>query len=76
MTLSTARVMIITLTLLVLMSWLHFSRFNGVISGGDPSPGMPCGFAPVAGRTANTEYWTRHCDPLRSAVPSEKDSIK
>jgi hypothetical protein len=76
MTLSTARVMIITLTLLVLMSWLHFSRFNGVISGGDPLPGVPCGFTPIAGRAAATEYWTRHCDPLRNAVPGEEGFVR
>jgi|WetSurMetagenome_2_1015567.scaffolds.fasta_scaffold298239_3 hypothetical protein len=76
MTLSTARVMIITLTLLVLMSWLHFSRFNGVISGGDPWPGVSCGFTPIAGRVAAAEYWTRHCDALSNAVPGEKDSIR
>ncbi len=75
MTLSTTRVMIITLTLLVLMSWLHFSRFNGVINGGDPLPGVPCGSTPVAGRAA-AEYWTRHCDLLRNAVPGERNSIK
>jgi hypothetical protein len=75
MTLSTARVMIITLTLLVLMSWLYFSRFNGVINGGDPLPGVPCGFTPIAGRVA-TEYWTRHCDPLRNAVPREEGFVR
>ena len=75
MTLSTARVMIITLTLLVFMSWLHIIRFNGVISGGDPLPGVPCGFTPIAGRAA-TEYWTRHCDSLRNAVPGEEGFVR
>ncbi len=76
MTLSTMRVMIITLTLLVFMTWLHFIRLNGVISGGDPLPGVPCGSTPVAGRAAATEYWIRHCDLLRNAVPGERNSIK
>ncbi len=75
MTLSTARVMIFTLTVLVLMSWLHFSRFNGVISGGDPLPGVPCGLTPVAGHAA-AEYWTRHCDLLRNAVPGEEGFVR
>ncbi len=75
MTLSTTRVMIITLTLLVLMTWLHFIRFNGVVNGGDPLPGVPCGVTPVAGRAA-AEYLIRHCDPLRNAVPGERNSIK
>ena len=75
MTLSTARVMIITLTLLVFMGWLHFIRFNGVINGGDPLPGMPCGLTPVAGH-ATTEHWTRHCDPQRNAVPGEEGSVR
>ena len=75
MTLSTARVMIITPTLLVLMSWLHIIRFNGVISGGDPLPSVPCGFTPSAGRAA-TEYWTRHCAPLRHAIPGEEGFVR
>ena len=75
MTLSTARVMIITLTLLVLIGSLQFIRVNGVIRGGDPAYGLPCEFPAMTGRAA-TEDWTGHCDPLRSAVPGERDSSR
>ncbi len=76
MTLSTTRVLIITLTLLVLMTWLHFSRFNSVVKGGDPLPGVPCRVTPIVGRAAATEYWIRHCDLLRNAVPGEEGFVR
>ncbi len=76
MTLSTARVMIITLVLLVMLSWLTFIRFNGVVRGGDPVPGLPCEIPAIAGRAATAERWTRRCGPLRGDGSGERPAVR
>ncbi len=63
MTLSTARVIIITLTLLVVLSWLTFIRFNSVVRGGDPVPDLPCEFPAV-------------CGPLRGDGSGERPAVR
>ena len=52
MTLSTTRVVIFTLTVLVLVSSLTFSRVEGVVSGGDLMPNLLCDFPAAARRIA------------------------
>ncbi len=63
MTLSTARVILITLTLLVVLSWLTFIKFNGVVKGGDPVPGLPCEIPAI-------------CEPRRGDEPGARPAVR